>query len=89
YFSISKLENTSTAMIINGRKVLVDDSPLTPRRDSWAFQYNLKAADWSAIPLHTDVLVIHGPPAHHLELNGSRCQDCMFLGIFMHEGCRD
>ncbi|KAJ3873826.1 hypothetical protein F5051DRAFT_111751 [Lentinula edodes] len=58
-----------TAMIMNGQKLLVYDIPLTPRRGSWAFQYKRKAAEWSAIPLHTDGL--HGPPAHHLDLNRS------------------
>ncbi|KAJ4491691.1 hypothetical protein C8R41DRAFT_766116 [Lentinula lateritia] len=91
-------QSRSTGMIMNGQKLLVYDIPLTPRRGSWAFQYMRKAAEWSAIPLHTDVL--HGPPAHHLDSNGPGCKGLLdalwrfrptlhVFGYFMHERCRD
>ncbi|KAJ3794065.1 Metallo-dependent phosphatase [Lentinula aff. detonsa] len=68
------LEETSATVTINGRKLHIYGSPLTPKHGSWAFQYEREAAEWSAIPLDTDILVTHGPPAHHLDLNGTGCR---------------
>ncbi|TFK54711.1 Metallo-dependent phosphatase [Heliocybe sulcata] len=73
--SLTYLEESSLTLNVRGRTLVVYGSPLTPKHGSWPFQYPRSApeqAHWSQIPLHTDILVTHGPPAHHCDL-GSGC----------------
>jgi Icc-related predicted phosphoesterase len=52
-------------------------SPWTPELDGWAFYLEPERAEscWSRIPLETDVLITHSPPAGILDANrgGWRC----------------
>ncbi|CAL1709934.1 unnamed protein product [Somion occarium] len=74
------LEGSFVIINVRGRDIQIDGSPQTPRHGSWPFQYPRVPADeaftstiWSDVPIHTDVLVTHGPPAYHLDLRGSGC----------------
>jgi len=78
------LEHAATQITIQGRKFTIFGSPYTPEFGNWAFQYppvNLlpeRARNiWAAIPLHTDILITHGPPFSHLDMAGMQ-----------HAGCR-
>jgi Icc-related predicted phosphoesterase len=80
YSNLHYLQNFGTTVTIRGRTLHVYGSPNTPRHGSWAFQYDRiqtenaeSSLQWSHIPLETDVLVTHGPPAYHLDNNGSGC----------------
>lgn len=50
-------------------------SPWTPRMGSWAFQYGPDSGfAWAgAIPHDADMVVVHGPPAQHLDNGGKGC----------------
>lgn len=70
------LIQSSVTLTINSRTIRVYGSPMTPKYGSWPFQYprsNPAAAHWDRIPLDTDILVTHGPPAHHAD-KGNGCQ---------------
>lgn len=74
YPDIVYLQNSSVSFDIKGRTIKLYGSPMTPRHGSWAFQYPRIPASqvssstiWSSVPMDTDVLVTHGPPAHHLD----------------------
>lgn len=58
-----------------GRLVHIFGSPWTPRMGSWAFQYDLDSGfAWErAIPHDVDVVLVHGPPAAHLDDGGKGC----------------
>ncbi|KAI0082671.1 Metallo-dependent phosphatase [Panus rudis PR-1116 ss-1] len=73
YPNLIYLERSSTALTVRGRRVRVYGSPCTPRHGSGVFQYPRSEADWSGIPPHTDILITHGPPAHHLDAGGRGC----------------
>lgn len=74
---LSYLENSSTEILVRGRKLHIYGSPNTPKHGSWPFQYPrvhplLDAANdniWSSIPPQTDILITHGPPFAHLDLD--------------------
>lgn len=71
--NIIYLEQASVDLTILGRTLHCYGSPPTPKHGSWPFQYPRQHADWSGIPPQTDILVTHGPPAHHLDLHGAGC----------------
>lgn len=61
------------------RLVHVFGSPWTPRMGSWAFQYGPDSGfAWKgAIPHDADVVLVHGPPAEHLDDGGKGCKDLL------------
>lgn len=61
------------------RLVHVFGSPWTPRMGSWAFQYGPDSGfAWKeAIPHDADVVLVHGPPAQHLDDGGKGCQNLL------------
>lgn len=73
------LEDESVTLLVRGRSLRVYGSPRTPKHGSWTFQYPRVPSDhsqsdvWANIPPVTDVLVTHGPPFSHLDLNGTGC----------------
>ncbi|EIM82068.1 metallophosphoesterase domain-containing protein 1 [Stereum hirsutum FP-91666 SS1] len=85
--SLVYLEDEDVTLLVRGRSVRVYGSPRTPRHGSWAFQYprvrpgghstqsqsEFDLDVWGNIPTLTDVLVTHGPPFSHLDLNGAGC----------------
>jgi Icc-related predicted phosphoesterase len=78
------LEHTATQITTHERKITVFGSPYTPEYGNWAFQYppttllpERAREIWAAIPLHTDILITHGPPFAHLDVAGTQ-----------HAGCR-
>ncbi|KAF8064112.1 metallophosphoesterase domain-containing protein 1 [Lyophyllum atratum] len=73
YPELTYLEDSSTTLVVRGQNVAIYGSPRTPRHGSGVFQYPRVEADWQNIPSRTDILVTHGPPAHHLDAGGSGC----------------
>lgn len=78
--SLVYLEDEDVRLRVRGRSVRVYGSPRTPKHGSWAFQYprvrpghSTQSDVWENIPTVTDVLVTHGPPFSHLDLNGAGC----------------
>jgi predicted phosphodiesterase len=68
------LQNSSTTLKVHGREIHIFGNPDTPQYGNWAFQYPSSEDRWSAIiPPATDVLLCHGPPRGHLDLNGKGC----------------
>lgn len=57
------------------RRLKVYGSPWTPKHGNWAFEYPRTApSPWKdAIPAGTDILLTHGPPKAHLDLQKSGC----------------
>ena len=54
-----------------GRKLTVWGAPLTPEFGVWAFQSPPARDAWTdALPAGVDVLLTHGPPLAHLDLDG-------------------
>lgn len=54
----------------NGRRLRVYGSPNSARYGNWAFQYPKPEDVWSnTVPDGTDILVTHGPPRGHRDLN--------------------
>ena len=67
-------DSSSTLDFENGRQLNVYGSPWTPQFGNWAFQYPPIRDVWTRkIPVETDVLVTHGPPYLHLDMNGKGC----------------
>ncbi|KAJ5182638.1 hypothetical protein N7492_000254 [Penicillium capsulatum] len=68
---ITYLENMETTVICpNGRHLNIYGSPYSPRHGNWAFQYPRSQNIWNElIPDGIDVLITHGPPRAHLDLN--------------------
>lgn len=61
-----------------GRHVNVYGSPWTPLYGTSAFQYPKAVDKWrKKVPLDTDILITHGPPAGHLD--GLRNAGCAYL----------
>ncbi|KAH7255833.1 Metallo-dependent phosphatase-like protein [Fusarium redolens] len=61
---------TTTITCSNGRSLKIYGSPLSPRYGNWSFQYPRSQDVWSGTtPNDIDVLVTHGPPFAHLDLN--------------------
>ncbi|GBE78591.1 metallophosphoesterase domain-containing protein 1 [Sparassis latifolia] len=74
------LDKSSVSLTVRGRDLIVYGSPDTPCHGSWPFQYPRVPASqarsssvWSEMPIQTDVLITHGPPAFHLDMGGSGC----------------
>lgn len=65
------LQNEETTVTCpNGRRLRVYGSPYSPRYGNWAFQYPKPEDIWrNTVPDNTDILVTHGPPRGHLDLN--------------------
>lgn len=54
----------------NGRDLTVYGAPWTPKFGNWAFQHPAKSDVWTnTIPAHVDILLTHGPPQCHLDMN--------------------
>jgi Icc-related predicted phosphoesterase len=73
------LQESSVEISVRGRTLHIYGSPLTPKHGSWPFQYprhEPQQANWSAVPAQTDILITHGPPAHHLD-NGLGCTNLL------------
>ncbi|KIY66574.1 metallophosphoesterase domain-containing protein 1 [Cylindrobasidium torrendii FP15055 ss-10] len=77
YPSLTYLEDSSITLNVRERRIIVYGSPRTPRHGSGVFQYPRHEANWSHIPLLTDILVTHGPPAHHLDSRGAGCMSLL------------
>jgi predicted phosphohydrolase len=80
------LEHAATKITVRGRTFTVFGSPYTPEFGTWAFQYppaHLVSEParriWAAVPLHTDVLITHGPPLGHLDMVGDQSVGCREL----------
>ncbi|KAL1970034.1 hypothetical protein VTN77DRAFT_6439 [Rasamsonia byssochlamydoides] len=64
------LQDHSVTLDVNGRSIKVFGSPWTPRHGNWAFQYPRTEDIWrERMPSDVDVLITHGPPRGHLDLN--------------------
>lgn len=65
------LENEAkTITCTNGRQLKIYGSPLSPRHGNWPFQYPRTEDIWSeTVPDDTDIVITHGPPFGHLDLN--------------------
>lgn len=72
--SVEVRAGTSTSRLVH-----VFGSPWTPRMGSWAFQYGPDSGfAWKgAIPHDADVVLVHGPPAEHLDDGGKGCPDLL------------
>ncbi|KXS99894.1 hypothetical protein AC578_4489 [Pseudocercospora eumusae] len=71
--SICYLQDSSVTLSTNERPVTIFGSPWTPRCGNFAFQYHRNEDVWAGkIPLATDILLTHGPPATLLD-NGKGC----------------
>lgn len=78
--SIVYLNNTSIQLRFPGadgrsdRLLKIFGSPWTEQFGTWAFQYPPIRDVWShTVPDDTDVLLVHGPPKGHLDLEGKGC----------------
>ncbi|KAK0744283.1 Metallo-dependent phosphatase-like protein [Apiosordaria backusii] len=69
------LENSeATVTCANGRQLRVYGSPRSPRHGNWAFQYPRSEDVWTgATPEGVDILITHGPPRAHLDLQRLGC----------------
>ncbi|KAK7014143.1 hypothetical protein VNI00_019381 [Paramarasmius palmivorus] len=77
------LENESTDVVVRGHNLHIYGSPYTPKHGSFVFQYprvrvheqgDSSSHDiWSSIPPLADIVITHGPPFAHLDLNGTGC----------------
>jgi len=75
YPDLIYLQDSSVSIDVRGRTLNIHGSPQTPQNGSWPFQYlRISAAQvsssdrWTDIPANTDILITHGPPAYHLDL---------------------
>lgn len=81
YPGITNLQHEECNIDIRGRVLHVFGSPWTPKYGSWLFQYprifpsqiTSSPSPWNSIPLKTDILITHGPPAHHRDNEGKGC----------------
>ncbi|KAJ3508613.1 hypothetical protein NLJ89_g5661 [Agrocybe chaxingu] len=73
---LTYLHDTPATLSIHDRRLNIYGSPRTPKHGSWPFQYprvvrlssdSAETDPWSDVPLNTDILITHGPPAHHLD----------------------
>ncbi|KAJ4423382.1 hypothetical protein N0V82_001986 [Gnomoniopsis sp. IMI 355080] len=78
--SVIYLNNSSIQLHFSGadgrpdRKLKIFGSPWTEQFGTWAFQYPPIRDVWShTVPDDTDVLLVHGPPKGHLDLEGKGC----------------
>lgn len=72
---ITYLNNTSATVPLDNKRTLsVYGSPWTPEYGAFAFQYPPIRKVWAdTVPNDTDILVTHGPPKGHLDLEGKGC----------------
>ncbi|KAI9678214.1 MAG: hypothetical protein M1817_006159 [Caeruleum heppii] len=70
------LQDSSVSLSFEeGRRLNIYGSPWTPQFGNWAFQYPPIRDVWkNVIPPETDILITHGPPKYHLDLNGKGCE---------------
>lgn len=70
--SIIYLQDSSVALrFLGGRVLNIFGSPWTGKHGNWAFQYPKDKDVWTdAVPSDLDILVTHGPPRFHLDLDG-------------------
>ena len=88
YPSLTYLQETSATVKIRNRTLRIYGSPYTPKHGSWVFQYLRVSSQlyspskfsehestkiWSCVPLLTDILITHGPPLGHLDLDRTGC----------------
>ncbi|KAI5118463.1 hypothetical protein M0805_003724 [Coniferiporia weirii] len=80
YPGLTYLQDSSATVQVRGRELTVYGSPQTPRHGTGAFQYprisySAAAASpvWENVPRCVDILITHGPPAHHLDIQGIGC----------------
>lgn len=71
--------DSSASIALDGRRrrLKVYGSPRSPRNGNWAFQYPREdgGAVWDhRVPDDVDILVTHGPPKAHLDLQGLGCE---------------
>ncbi|KFY89234.1 hypothetical protein V500_05848 [Pseudogymnoascus sp. VKM F-4518 (FW-2643)] len=74
--SVIYLQDSSTTLRFQGgRPLKIYGSPWTPKHGNWAFQYPREGYNpWKgSIPEDTDILLTHGPPKHHLDLEHLGC----------------
>ena len=73
------LQNSSVTLSFpGGRSLSIYGSPLTPQYGLSAFQHLPSEDIWTGqVPLHTDIILTHGPPRGHLD--GFRKSGCSFL----------
>jgi predicted MPP superfamily phosphohydrolase len=75
YGNVIYLNSSSTMLKVGARDVKVYGSPLTPQFGNWAFQYPPIRDAWKEnIPADTDILLTHGPPKGHLDMDGKGCE---------------
>jgi Icc-related predicted phosphoesterase len=69
------LENNEVTICSpNGRQLRVYGSPYTPCHGNWAFQYPQSQDIWAnSVPEGIDILITHGPPLAHLDLQKLGC----------------
>lgn len=69
--SIIYLQDRSVTLTFpNGRVLTVYGAPWTPKFGNWAFQHLAKSDVWTnTIPAHVDILLTHGPPLCHLDMD--------------------
>lgn len=67
--------NSVTVQSTAERYVKIFGSPFTPRHGNWAFQHPRSQDVWKdLIPDDVDILITHGPPKGHLDVNGLGCE---------------
>lgn len=77
------LNNSSTQLRFSGDKgsdrlLKIYGSPWTEQFGTWAFQYPPIRDVWTGtVPDDTDVLLAHGPPKGHLDLEGKGCPNLL------------
>jgi predicted phosphohydrolase len=76
--SLVYLQDSSIVLDFPGnRRLKIYGSPRTPQHGSGVFQYprNTACVAWEgAVPVDIDVLITHGPPFAHQDLNGLGCK---------------
>ncbi|TFK91340.1 Metallo-dependent phosphatase [Polyporus arcularius HHB13444] len=88
---LTYLEDSAAEVSVRGRTLRVYGSPHTPKQGSWPFQYpRLRPTSfspssreqaneiWSSIPPATDILITHGPPLAHLDVNNYGCYALLY-----------
>lgn len=71
------LQNSSVAVrCSHGGELKIYGSPFSLRHGNWAFQYPRSRNIWAEhpIPADTDILITHGAPQGHLDLDGLGCK---------------
>jgi Icc-related predicted phosphoesterase len=64
------LNNKAVTLQCSSRQIKIYGSPWTPKHGNWAFQYQRSQDIWrGSVPDDVDILITHGPPKGHLDLN--------------------